>query len=105
MVTFDGSLARTLDFGDSPLSADDGTATHRRTPAARAGLGSRACAWAVHTRWEARLHDGFGQVRTTGDGGIPAMVSAVRPADKYRALEHRRRQAQIQARRLVAALD
>ena len=105
MVTFDGSLARTLDFGDSPLSAEDGTATHRRTPAARAGLDRG------HARGRS-IRGGSPDSTTASDrcaplsmAGFRLTVSAVRPADKYRALEHRRRQAQIQARRLVAALD
>jgi hypothetical protein len=105
MVTFDGSLARTLDFGDSPPPAAGGTVNRRRTPAARAGVKPRACAWGGRTGWEARLHEGFVPVRTTLDGGIPATVSAVRPLGKYRAFEHRRRQAQIKARRLLAAFD
>ena len=102
MATFDGSLARTFDFGDSTRPADSGSVERGRT-AARAGVEPRTCAWLVRSVWEARLHAGAGLVprsvrdRESAAAGTPA-------GEKYRALEHRRRQAQIRARRLLAAL-
>jgi hypothetical protein len=74
MATFDGSLARTLDFGE-PLAPETTPKNTRivRWSAAPADAGSRVLPW--------------------------------RGSDKYRVLEHRRRQAQIRARRLLAAWD
>lgn len=69
MPRFDGSLARTLDFGDL-------TTTHGPVPGGgRAGL---------------RL-------------ALP--FSVLRSPDKYKVLERRRRQAQIQARHALGLLD
>lgn len=67
MARFDGSLARTLDFGDitAPAPASGG----------RVGL------------------------RMALPGGL------LRGPDKYKVLEHRRRQAQIHARRTLDLLD
>jgi hypothetical protein len=71
MPRFDGSLARTLDFGET-----SGTTTTTTVYAgARAGL------------------------RLASPGGL------LRGPDKYKVLEHRRRQAQIAARRVVDLLD
>jgi hypothetical protein len=74
MGTSDGSLARTLDFGE-PVAPD---ATPKATRI---------------VRWSA----------TPADAG--SRVLPWRGSDKYRVLEHRRRQAQIRARRLLAACD
>lgn len=69
MPSFDGSLARQLDFGTAPASSADGMAN------GRAGL---------------RL-------------ALPSGV--LRGPDKYAVLEHRRRQAQIKARRLLDLME
>ena len=68
MARFDGSLARTLDFGEI-------TTTTPVYGGGRAGL---------------RL-------------ALPAGV--LRGPDKYKVLEHQRRQAQIKARRLLALME
>ena len=53
----------------------------------------------------------FGEMTTTGGepgrGGLRLALpsGALRGPDKYKVLEHRRRQAQIQARRLLDLLD
>ena len=63
MRRVDGSLARTLDFGDTPAT----TAFSIRS---------------VH-------------------GRLAIQPRVLRGPDKYKALDHRRRQAQIRARRLL----
>jgi hypothetical protein len=69
MAQFDGSLARTLDFGET------GTAVGPVAVSGRAGLRLAPA--------PARLHG----------------------PDKYGILEHRRRQAQIAARRLLDLME
>lgn len=69
MPTFDGSLARQLDFDGTPA------APSVAVPGSRAGL---------------RL-------------ALPSGV--LRGPDKYAELEHRRRQAQIKARRLLELME
>ena len=66
MARFDGSLARTLDFGDAAPAVHSG---------GRAGL------------------------RLAAPGGL------LRGPDKYKVLEHRRRRAQIRARRALSLID
>ena len=103
MARFDGSLACTLDFGDSAASApgdarlagqglaiDAAAKTHAR--------GSVPISWAVRPPAGAAI--GVAILRRPGCG-----AGALRLPDKYRALEHRRRQAQMKARRLLAAFD
>lgn len=68
MSRFDGSLARTLDFGEM-------TTTTPAYGSGRAGL------------------------RLALPGGV------LRGPDKYKVLEHRRHQAQIKARRLLALME
>lgn len=68
MSRFDGSLARTLDFGEV-------TTPRVVTGGARAGL------------------------RLAQPGGL------LRGADKYKALDRRRRRAQIRARRALDLID
>jgi hypothetical protein len=68
MARFEGSLARTLDFGDVSPNAPIGSE-------ARAGL------------------------RLAAPGGL------LRGPDKYKVLEKRRRQAQIQARHALELID
>ncbi len=68
MSRFDGSLARTLDFGEIATTAPAGAA-------GRAGL----------------------RLALPGD--------LLRGPDKYKVLEHRRRQAQIKARRLLDLME
>ena len=78
MTVFDGSLALSFDFGDTPAS-DTAVKPPTQTPVARRLSG--------HDR-----------------GGGPYVLPWRRP-EKYRTLEHRRRQAQITARRVLAALE
>jgi len=78
MATFSGSLAHTLDFGES---MGPGSETARPT---RTRLVSR---------------------RPGNPAGIQMHVLPWRSTDKYRILEHRRRQAQIAARRLLSVPD
>ncbi len=100
MARFHGSLARTLDFGDSAasgarlarwgLAIDAVAKSHAR--------GSVPVSWAARPQAGATI--GIDILRHPGCG-----AGALRLPDKYRAIEHRRRQAQIKARRLLAALD
>jgi diadenosine tetraphosphate (Ap4A) HIT family hydrolase len=78
MATFNRSVARTLDFGETtnPQSAT--------VPPTRTRLVSR---------------------RAGNPAGLHMHVLPWRSGDKYRVLEHRRRQAQITARRLLSVLD
>ena len=78
MTAFDGSLARSLDFGETRASQAEVGAR------ARTRIASRSCD--PHTR--AGTH-----------------VLPWRGSDTYRVLEHRRRQAQITARQVLAALE
>ena len=78
MTAFDGSLARSLDFGDTRHSHSE--------------VGARA-----HTRIASRSS---GHHTGTGTHVLPW-----RGSDTYRVLEHRRRQAQIKARQVLAALE
>ena len=68
MSRFDGSLARTLDFGEMPAPA-------------------------------APVYGGRTGLRLAQPGGI------LRGPDKYEILAHRRRQAQIRARRLLEVME
>ncbi len=77
MATFAGSLARTSDFGG----------TKERNPEST-------------PRTRTRLAKRGGSPATAGSHVLPW-----RDADTYRVLEHRRRQAQMHARRLLALLD
>ena len=78
MTAFDGSLARLLDFGDTRDS--------------QAEVGTRA-----RTRLASRSSDHHTRAGTH--------VLPWRGSGKYRVLEHRRRQAQIKARQVLAALE
>jgi hypothetical protein len=98
MARFDGSLARTLD-NDSAAPLESGAADHRPRPAALAAAERRPSAWLVHGGCEGRCHEG-GDLRRAISGGRAA-GGGVSPLDKYQTLEHRRRQAQIRARRLL----
>ena len=103
MARFDGSLARTLDFGDSAA----------RLPAARGSRArvSRSMLEPNPMRAAASRFRGQPDRRPALPSGSTFFVDpdvaagALRLPDKYRALEHRRRQAQMKARRLLAALD
>jgi hypothetical protein len=77
MPAFHQSAVRTLDLGDTSI----------------ASAGIRPC-----TR--TRLVTG---ARISGTG-VPLRVLPWRGREKYQVLEHRRRQAQIRARRALAAL-
>jgi hypothetical protein len=80
MATFNRSLARTLDFGETTDSQSEAVPPART----RARLVSR---------------------RAGNPAGLHMHVLPWRSGDKYRVLEHRRRQAQITARRLLSILD
>ena len=80
MPRFDGSLARTLDFGET-------------------GTGSQARFWRVGTTTTTVYAGARAGLRLASPGGL------LRGPDKYKVLEHRRRQAQIAARRVVDLLD
>jgi hypothetical protein len=101
MARFDGSLARTLDFNDSAAPLESGAADHRPKPAALAAAEPRASAWLVHGGCEGRCHEGGDLRRAISGGRSSAAGGGVSPLDKYQTLEHRRRQAQIRARRLL----
>jgi hypothetical protein len=103
MRRIDGSLARTLDFGDSAvpvarparlagqgLAVDAAARSHAR--------GSGSVWWAARPQGSAAM--GIDDFRRPGCG-----TGALGQPNKYRVLEHRRRQAQMNARRLLAALD
>ena len=100
MARFDGSLARTLDFDDSTAPLEGVAVDHRPKPAALAAGEPRPSAWLVQGGCEGPCHErrdlrrGVSRRSSVAAGGVP-------PLDKYRTLEHRRRQAQIQARRLL----
>jgi len=96
MATAAPSLARTLDFGDSEETepAEVGAGTDhvgRQTPNPSRAVSRR------------RVLPSAGRVTRVAEAGVH--VLPWRGRDKYRLLEHRRRQAQIAARRLLAALD
>ena len=78
MAVFDGSLARQLDFGEVERRAPARVRVPRRS--ARGG-----CA-------QAGLR-------------LAAAQAILRGPNKYQVLEHRRRQAQIKARRLLDLLE
>jgi hypothetical protein len=80
MSRFDGSLARTLDFGDT---ATTGAPAVRLL---RVGMEPEAPAVAAPVG-----------LRLALPGGVPP--------DKYKVLERRRRQAQIAARRVLDLID
>ena len=101
MARFDGCLARTLDFGDSEAPGVGGKRLASQGPAIGAGAES-------HTRGRfpspRSTRASVGAAPCTRRGpGFPA--GPLRGPDKYRALEHRRRHAQMKARRMLAALD
>ncbi len=103
MARFEGSLARTLDFGDSAASAPGGARLARQDLAIDAAAkshvrGSVPVSWAARPQAGAAI--GIDILRRPGCG-----TGALRLPDRYRVLEHRRRQAQMKARRLLAALD
>ena len=82
MAHNEGALARQLDFGDEAVS------------------GQRSA-------WDPAKPAGLAGARRAKAGGLRlAVPSAVlRGPDKYRVLEHRRRQAQIKARKAIDAAD
>jgi hypothetical protein len=82
MSRFDGSLARTLDFGDTTTTAGPGVRL------LRVGLETEAPAGAAPVG-----------LRLALPGGVPP------GSDKYKVLERRRRQAQIAARRVLDLID
>jgi hypothetical protein len=76
MSRFEGSVARTLDFGETPTSdAETGV------PAGAGRMG----------------------LRLALPGGV--LPPRLRGPDKYKVLERRRRQAQIAARRVLDLID
>ena len=81
MSRFDGSLARTLDFGDMTTTG---------APAVRL----------LRVGMETEAPSGAAPVglRLALPGGVPG-------PDKYKVLERRRRQAQIAARRVLDLID
>jgi hypothetical protein len=103
MRRIDGSLARTLDFGDPAVSAAGAARLAGQGLAMDAAAGSHARG-SVSVWWAARPQGGAGMgidhFRRPGCG-----TGALGRRDKYRVLEHRRRQAQMKARRILAALD
>jgi hypothetical protein len=89
MRRFDGSLARTLDFGDT---------TTTTTPSVRSVRGQLRLAVEANALqggpFDSSASSGSSRARSRDD-------KAHGESDKYKALEHRRRQAQIKARRLL----
>jgi hypothetical protein len=83
MARNDGALARELDFGDEGAGSGQRGASDPARPACLA------------------------EARRAKAGGLrlAAPSAVLRGPDKYKVLEHRRRQAQIKARRAIDAAD
>ena len=90
MARNEGALARQLDFGD------EGVRSVRRT-----GEGSGAGSPTGAQGAKAGLSTGAQGAKAGLRLAVPSAV--LRGPDKYKVLEHRRRQAQIKARKALAA--
>jgi len=96
MATAAPSLARTLDFGDSDETEPAEICAGTDHVGGQTPNPSRAVS-------RGRVLPSAGRVTRGAEAGVH--VLPWRGRDKYRLLEHRRRQAQIAARRLLAAVD
>jgi hypothetical protein len=103
MARFDGSLARTLDFGDAAPAAAGGTQLTGHPVATGATAQPHARGSSPTSRTAKPVAGAGTALDVLRRPGL--WTGAPRLSDKYRALEHRRRQAQMKARRMLAVLD
>jgi hypothetical protein len=95
MRRFDGSLARTLDFGNTTTT----TALSIRSVRGQLRLAIQRNAGPFDTAQGGPFDTAQGRPVDEAQGG--PFDTAQGGPDKYKTLEHRRRQAQIKARRLL----